>query len=482
MYQPTIGLEVHAELRTHTKMFCCSKNDPNEKRPNVNICPVCMAHPGVLPTINKEAVKHVLRVGLAVDGQLADYSEFDRKNYFYPDIPKAYQLSQYEFPLISGGVLDGVALTRIHLEEDTARSSHTSDTETSLVDFNRAGVPLMELVTEPVIHSAEQAGHFARELQLLLRTLDASYANMEKGEMRVEVNISVAKNKGELGTKVEIKNLNSFRAVERSIEFEIQRQVEILESGGEIVQETRGWDENKEVTFSQRVKEEAADYRYFPDPDLPKLKLSEVKEFSVEQLTQTLPELPSQKRIRLQKEYALSETAVEVYVFDLQLSDFFEQVVKHLEITDTQSQRVTLASNYIVNNLLALKDELPNHITTYISPEVFAEIVIMAEQGEVSSNGAVELITKIASGLDLKGGSVRDIAQSQGLLQENNEDALRGIVLEIIENSGEAIQEYKNGKEQALQYLVGQGMKLSKGSANPSKLRELLIEELGQAS
>ena len=283
-YIPTIGLEIHAELKTQTKMFCNSKNDPDEERPNVNVCPICMGHPGTLPVINKEAVRHVLKVGVAVSGKLADFTEFDRKNYFYPDIPKGYQISQYKYPLVTGGKLNGVDITRIHLEEDTATSLH-EEGDYSLVDFNRAGVPLMELVTEPVIHSAKEAGDFARELQLLLRYLGVSEANMEKGEMRVEANISVIqdsrfKNK-ELGTKVEVKNLNSFKAVERAIEYEVKRHSEILENGGKLFQETRGWDELKQQTYSQRVKEESHDYRYFPDPDLPKLMLNEIPEFSL---------------------------------------------------------------------------------------------------------------------------------------------------------------------------------------------------------
>jgi len=482
MFEPTIGLEVHAELRTKTKMFCNSKNDPNEKQPNVNICPVCMAHPGVLPTINKEAVKHVLRVGLSMDGRLADYSEFDRKNYFYPDIPKAFQLSQYEFPLISGGMLAGVALTRIHLEEDTARSSHTSNSESSLVDFNRAGVPLMELVTEPVIHSATDASKFARELQLLLRTLGASDANMEKGEMRVEANISVSKNKAELGVKVEVKNLNSFRSVERAIDFEIKRQIELLESGGTVVQETRGWDENKEVTFSQRLKEEAADYRYFPEPDLPKLKISEVPEFDTEVLRATLPELPSVKRERLVDVYALSKDIAEVYVVDTKLCEFFEAIVRALgEKSEEVNKKVKLASNYIVNNLMALRDaeESSGHVTDHITPEAFLEIVLLAYSGDISSNGAVELIGHVVANTEpVEADAVRGLASELGLLQENDEGLLMETIETVLRDNQEAVAEFKAGKEQALQYLVGQGMKLSRGSANPAKLKELIQTKL----
>src|SRR3989338_5359180 len=261
-YYPTIGLEIHAELSTKTKMFCACKNDPDEEKPNINICPVCMAHPGALPVINKKAVEHVIKVGLAIDGEIADFTEFDRKNYFYPDIPKGYQISQYKYPIVSGGHLAGFDITRVHLEEDTANSKHDRG-DFSLIDFNRAGVPLMELVTEPVINSPEQAGAFARELQVLLRTLGVSEANMEKGQMRVEANISVSADPKKFGTKVEVKNLNSFRAAERAIKYEIERMIYLTEEGrgSEIIQETRGWDEMKQATFSQRKKEYSEDYR-----------------------------------------------------------------------------------------------------------------------------------------------------------------------------------------------------------------------------
>ena len=281
-YKMTIGLEIHAELKTKSKMFCgCANTSINSlgrsDLPNVYICPVCMGHPGTLPVINKEAIKKVLLVGTALGSEIADFTEFDRKNYFYPDIPKGYQISQYKHPLVTGGSLVGVEITRIHLEEDTARSSHDTP-NVSLVDYNRAGVPLMELVTEPVIHTSIEAVKFAKELQLLLQYLGVSDANMEKGEMRVEVNLSVSKTET-FGTKVEIKNINSFRAVGKAIDFEFKRQTEMLEKGEKVVQETRGWDENKEVTFSQRLKESAHDYRYFEDPDLPKLLFQKFRIF-----------------------------------------------------------------------------------------------------------------------------------------------------------------------------------------------------------
>src|SRR3989344_6822214 len=270
-YKPTIGLEIHAELKTNSKMFCSCKNDPDEKRPNFNICPICAGHPGTLPVANEEAIKKVIKAGLALNCQIAEDSKFDRKNYFYPDLPKGYQISQYDKPLCENGylIIDGrkIRIRRIHLEEDTGSLLHPDGADYSLVNLNRAGVPLMELVTEPDITSGKEARKFAEELRTIFRYLKVSDADMEKGLMRVEVNISVSKTK-KFGTKVEIKNLNSFKVVEKAIDFEIARQQEVLESGEEVVQETRGWHDKKEITFSQRQKESAHDYRYFPEPDL----------------------------------------------------------------------------------------------------------------------------------------------------------------------------------------------------------------------
>src|SRR3990167_3757594 len=358
MYLPTIGLEIHAELKTGTKMFCSSKNDPDETRPNVNVCPVCLAHPGTLPVINREAVRHILRIGTAVGGTLADFTEFDRKSYFYPDIPKGYQISQYIHPLVTGGFLAGVDITRVHLEEYTARSTHSHDK--SLVDFNRAGIPLMELVTEPVIKSAEEAGAFARELRLLLRTFGTSEANLEKGEMRIEANVSVAKHKAlstksqtnpKMGTKVEIKNLNSFRSVERAIEYEIKRQTTLLEEGGKVVQETRGWNEAKQETFHQRFKEGSADYRYFPEPDIPKLFLSDIPEFSKEVIRASLPELPWERRTRYEKMYALKESDVAYLCATPERATFFDAVAVALA---GSTELLALAANYIVSDLAGM--------------------------------------------------------------------------------------------------------------------------------
>ena len=462
-YKATIGLEIHAELKTKTKMFCDSKNDPDEKEPNVNICPVCMAHPGTLPVINKEAVRHVLRVGKALGAKIADFTEFDRKNYFYPDIPKAYQISQYKYPLVSGGKLAGVEITRVHLEEDTATSKHDKG-EHSLVDFNRAGVPLMELVTEPVVESAEQAMVFAKELQLLLRYLGVGDANMEKGEMRVEANISVSKT-DTFGTKVEVKNLNSFKIVAKAIEYEIERQIKELESGGKIMQETRGWDEAKGKTFSQRIKESSDDYRYFPDPDLPKLKISEVEEFQ----NLELPELPWEKRERYKKDYGIKDEDIESFVTDLELAKFFEAVVGNLE-----KEQVKLASNYVTSDLIGLQQKTDFSIYKNILAKEFAELINMASVGEVSSRGVKDILKVMAE----HGGGARKIAEEKGLFQKSDEDELKKIVEQIIQENQSVADEYKAGKEASLKFLIGQGMRASQGSANPEILKKLFISTL----
>lgn len=467
-YKPTIGLEVHAELKTRTKMFCDSLNDPEEKRPNVNICPVCMAHPGTLPVINKEAVKRILKMGLAVGGTRADFTEFDRKNYFYPDIPKGYQISQYQYPLVSGGQLHGVKLTRIHLEEDTARSSHEKG-DYSLVDFNRAGVPLMELVTEPVVRSAEEASAFARELQLLLRTLGASDANMEKGEMRVEANVSVSKTET-FGTKVEVKNLNSFRAVERAILYEVERQKKLLERGEKVVQETRGWDEGKQQTFSQRLKEESHDYRYFPDPDLPKLKISEIPEFSEKILRGEMPELPWEKRARLMRDYGIKKESAQIFIQDAELGMFFEAVAQAL----SDKKGFALAENYITSDLVGLIKERGDK--GKITAELFSQLIGMILENKVSSRGAKDILVLMHA----HGGSPEKIATEKNLLQESDAGELAKIIQKILDDHPNVVAEYKAGKEAALQFFIGQSMKASKGSANPKMVREILVKLLSQ--
>ncbi|HVT75264.1 MAG TPA: Asp-tRNA(Asn)/Glu-tRNA(Gln) amidotransferase subunit GatB [Candidatus Paceibacterota bacterium] len=477
-YIPTIGLEIHAELKTATKMFCDSKNDPFNSAPNTNVCPICMGHPGTLPVINKKAVESVLRVGVALGAELADFTEFDRKNYFYPDIPKGYQLSQYKYPLVKGGKLGPVEITRVHLEEDTASSGH-DEGDYSLVDFNRAGVPLMELVTEPVIHSPEEAGNFGRELQLLLRTLGVSEANMEKGEMRVEANISIATPEDtaarKFGTKVEVKNLNSFKAAEKAIAYEVARHAEVLEAGGKIEQETRGWDDNKGKTFSQRKKEDSHDYRYFPDPDLPKLKISEIPEFSLKNLKDTMPELPWEMRERYVA-LGLKPTDIHIYVSSPLVGSFFEAST----VDFGKKEAILTASNYICTDILGLikkkfGEGQESRISTLpFGPKEFGKLVGMIDSKAVSSRGAKDILAVMFE----KGGDPETIASVGGLAQKSDEGAVKKIAEEVIAENPTVAEEFRKGKQASLQFLIGQGMKKSKGSANPEVLKSALLSLL----
>ncbi len=470
-YKVTVGLEIHAELNTKTKMFCNSKNDPDEKRPNVNVCPVCMGHPGTLPVINKEAVKHVLKVGIALNGELADFTEFDRKNYFYPDIPKGYQLSQYKYPLVKGGELNGVKITRVHLEEDTGKNTHQAGAE-SLVDYNRAGVPLMELVTEPVIHSAEQAVDFAKELQLVLRYLGVGEANMEKGEMRVEANISISDDPNKFGTKVEVKNLNSFRAVERAINYEVERHTKLLEKGEKIVQETRGWNESSDSTYSQRKKEDSHDYRYFPDPDLPKLRLSEIPEFSKENLKKEIKELPWEKRERYKKEFELKENDVDIYIQSPEWGHYFEALIADF---GGDKKLIKLASNYISSDLLGMVKKEPEFWEKKpIDDKSFAELIKMVGENKINSRATKDILAILYK----EGGEPAKIAEKNGLLQKNDEGELKAVIQKIIADNAKVVAEYKAGKEASLQFLIGQGMKATKGAANPELLKNLFKAEI----
>ena len=462
-YRPTIGLEIHAELNTRSKMFCSCINNPDEERPNTNICPVCMAHPGTLPVINREAVHKVLLVGTALGARLAGRTYFDRKNYFYPDIPKGFQTSQYKDPLVSGGELAGVAITRVHLEEDTARSQHEKDR--SLVDFNRAGVPLMELVTEPCIKSAEVAGMFARELQLLLWYLKASEANMEKGEMRVEANISVSKN-DTFGTKVEVKNLNSFRSVERAIAYEIQRQSEALERGEKISQETRGWDEGKQATFSMRKKESSHDYRYFPEPDLPELVLSEIPEFSPGALKKEMPELPWQKRGRYTSLGIKNEDA-DMFVREPFFASFLDTILREMPL-----DVALLSVNYITSDIAGKRQvgEVNDlWLTNPANAVRLGNLIKLIHAGKLSSRGAKDTLAVMF--VDARDPGT--IAKEKGFLQQSDEGAIAEVAKKIIEANPTVAADYKAGKTSALQFLIGQGMKETKGSANPGVLRSI---------
>ena len=425
MYRPTIGLEVHAELKTLTKLFCNSKNDPDEIRPNVNICPVCMGYPGTLPVLNHEAVRHVLRVGLALGGNLADYTEFDRKNYFYPDIPKGYQISQYKFPLVSGGMLNDIEIERVHLEEDTGKLQHTTldGKRVTLVDFNRSGVPLVEIVTEPDIRSPEQAKEFLKKLYQIIRYLDISDADMEKGSMRLEPNISVRPTgtKALPNYKVEVKNINSFNFVKKAIEFEVDRHIKLLESGETPVQETRGWNEGKGVTVSQRRKEEADDYRYFPEPDIPPARWDSSQIIGIKL---QIPELPDQKAARFKKEYQLNDYDTALLTDTKQLADYFEECVK---INKIPAKKLV---NWIINKKVDIDDVLPATL-------------------------------------------VKSIIAATAVVAIPDEDLEKTVQTVIAENP-KAVEDYKKGKQQAMMFLFGAVLKQLKGAGDKNLIRELL--------
>jgi len=496
-YIPTIGLEIHAHLKTKTKMFCDSLNDPFDVKPNTNICAVCMGHPGVLPVINKDAVDKVIQVGLALNSQIAGYSKFDRKNYFYPDLPKGYQISQYDMPFCEGGYIDiqmagdfgedykRIDIERIHLEEDAARLVHPRDGKDTFVDFNRAGVPLMELVTKPVLSSALEVRKFAQELRLILRYIGASDANMEKGQMRVEVNISLASGGSKkLGTKVEMKNLNSFRVAQDATAYEIERQSKLLSAGKKVVQETRGWNKVKQQTYSQRIKEDAHDYRYFPEPDLPSIKISRDTGFDLDKMLKSLPELPQEKRNRFMKEYGQSLEIANILTEERDLADYFEGVVSESlgwlkqdgKIEKKNEDRLkSLVTNYIIKNLRTLLvDNDINIEKLKISHENFGELVYLIYKEELSSVAARDvLLVMFKTGADPS-----NIIEERGLKQVSDESALNDIIEKVIGLNEGAVKDYKEGKEEALKFLVGQVMARSKGAANPQVAGELLKKKL----
>jgi aspartyl-tRNA(Asn)/glutamyl-tRNA(Gln) amidotransferase subunit B len=489
-YEPVIGLEIHVELKTTIKMFCQSLNDPLELHPNINICPVCMGHPGTLPVINEEAVKKVIAVGLALDGTIPEFSQFDRKQYFYPDLPKGYQISQYQHPLVSGGWLDiplgdgrkRIHITRVHLEEDTGRLSHDPQNGYSFVDFNRAGVPLMELVTEPDFRTGEEVIEFGEELQRILRYVGASDADMEKGQMRVEVNISVRPTGSQtFGTKVEVKNINSFKFAAAAVDFEVKRQVAVLEAGECVVQETRGWNENKGESFSQRKKESAHDYRYFPEPDLPPLSLS--REL-VEGIKAQIPELPAQKRERFGREYGLDLAIVEILVRDKMFAGYFEEVAselsqhsKEMPVGEKSSRNLaSIAAAFLTQDFLRLLREKSAAIADIrITSENFGELILYVAENKISNLAAKEVLEEMfASGDDPS-----DIIERKGLWQISDTSELEDMVRGVMGRNEQAVQEIKGGKTATLQFLVGQVMKDSRGKANPKVVQELLRKIIG---
>ncbi|KKS79045.1 MAG: Aspartyl/glutamyl-tRNA(Asn/Gln) amidotransferase subunit B [Candidatus Azambacteria bacterium GW2011_GWE1_42_9] len=458
-------------------MFCACKNDPDERHPNVNICPICTGQPGTLPVINRSAVNAVIKVGLALKSKINEITKWDRKNYFYPDLPKGYQISQYDYPICLGGELTipnsakKISITRVHLEEDTGRLAHFGHIGHSLVDFNRAGVPLMELVTEPDMTSGEEAGAFAQELHLLLRYLGVSDADMEKGQMRIEANLSL-KSVGakELGVKVEVKNLNSFKAVRDAIDYEIKRQTGILENGEKIIQQTRGWNETKGETVLQRIKEESHDYRYFPEPDLPPLNTNMEM---IKEIETGLPELPGDKRKRLKSEYGLADEQINILVNNEKLAGFFEDVVSELQELEIgeKKQLTTLSANYILGDFLGLLNEASAEVDDVkIDAENFAELMSLIHKGTITTRAAKDVLKEMwATGKD-----PNTIVGEKDLRQTQDTGEIEKAVSKVISENQTAVADYKKGKEIALQFLLGQVMAATRGKASPEIIAEIL--------
>jgi aspartyl-tRNA(Asn)/glutamyl-tRNA(Gln) amidotransferase subunit B len=487
-YKVTIGMEVHAELKTLSKMFCGCRNGLGlETEPNIHICPVCTAQPGALPVPNRAAITSVQRVGTALGCALAEVSRFDRKNYFYPDLPKGYQISQNDEPFCGKGAIEingkTFGITRIHLEEDTGKSNHAKGSGATLIDLNRAGVPLMELVTEPDFETAEDTKAFCQRLQQILRYLEVSDADMEKGQMRCEVNLSLYK-EGEdrlSGTKVEVKNINSFRAVERAVLYEIERQTKILDEGGTLVQETRGWDENSGTTVSQRKKESAHDYRYFPEPDIPPFIFTPAE---LEALRHTLPELPQDKEKRFAEEYALPVADAVLLCEDRVVAEFYEETVSELlakinsgEVNLPKERVAKLAANYLLTELRKYMGDagITDIRQIGFTAENYAELIGLVAAGAINSSAAQAVLAEMYTGID---SDPSHIVERLGLAQVNDSSALEGIVASVLAANEQSVVDYKAGKENAMKFLMGQVMKESKGSANPQMVMEILKQKL----
>jgi aspartyl-tRNA(Asn)/glutamyl-tRNA(Gln) amidotransferase subunit B len=479
-YEAVIGIECHVQLRTVSKMFCGCSTDFQAAPPNSHTCPVCLGLPGALPVINREAVRHVLATGLAIGAQVPDVTRWDRKNYFYPDLPKGYQISQYELPLASGGQLTfetsggsvSVGITRAHLEEDTARLIHRQDGSgraVSLVDYNRSGTPLMEIVTDPVIRTAEEARRYAEELRLLLVTIGASDAALESGQMRVEANVSLRPvGSDAFGTRVEVKNMNSFRSVERAIGHEVERQTRALDGGEPLVQETRGWDDERGVTYRMRVKESSDDYRYFPDPDLPPLRIDPAWLASI---AEALPELPAARRARYAEELGLSAYDAAVLVADLGARDVFEGA----RAADPSLPAKKVA-NWVTGEYLRLaKGEGGADAVARVSAAELASLVRLVEAGELSGTNAKEVFVQHAA----SGEAVMDIVARAGYRQISDAGALQAAVEDVIAANPAAVADVRAGKPQAVGFLTGQVMKATRGQANAALVGRLLRDALG---
>jgi len=475
-YETVIGLEVHVELKTRSKIFCDSTTEFGGE-PNTHVCPVCMGLPGVLPVVNKKVVEYAIRAALALNCRIASYSKFDRKNYYYPDMPKNYQISQYDLPIAEHGYLNievngetrRIGITRLHMEEDTGKLVHQGTITTtpfSLVDYNRAGVPLIEIVSEPDLRSPEEAYEYLNKLKSIIQYTGVSDCKMEEGSLRCDANVSVRPaGSKEFGTKTEIKNMNSFKALQKALTYEVERQIEVLEEGGRIVQETRTWDEGKGVTLSMRSKEYAHDYRYLPDPDLVPMVID--REW-VEDIKRSLPELPDDRKERYVREFGLPAYDAMVLTNTKELADYFEACV-------AAYPNPKAVSNWVMGDLSRLLNANNTNITScLIKPEQLAAMLRLLEKGTISGKIAKMVFEEMfATGKDAE-----TIVKEKGLVQISDEGAISSIVDEVIAKNQKSVEDYRAGKDRALGFLVGQVMKVSKGKANPEMVNKLLKERL----
>jgi aspartyl-tRNA(Asn)/glutamyl-tRNA(Gln) amidotransferase subunit B len=472
-YEPVIGLEIHAELATHSKMFCgCAVVDSTQAEPNTYTCPVCTAMPGVLPVVNKRAIEFAMLTGLALHCTIQPHNVFARKNYFYPDLPKGYQISQYDLPLATNGYLEietaagrkRIHIRRVHLEEDTGKLSHVVGA--SLVDYNRAGVPLMEIVSEPDMHSVEDVRLYAEGLRAILRYLGVNSGDMEKGVIRFEANISVRPaGTQELRTRTEVKNLNSFRALERATEYEIGRQTAAWKRGETVVQQTMGWDEERAVTVPQRSKEHAHDYRYFPEPDLPPL---EIAPEWIEQVRAQLPELPDAKRTRFETEFGLSAYDADQLTREKSVARYFEQAVN-------TGGNAKLVANWILSELFrAMKEDNTALENVKIAPAQMGQLAALVANKTLSSTLAKEVFAEMFA----TGSAPEVIVKAKGLSQISDSSQLQSVILQVIRDNPKPVGDYLAGKETIIKFLIGQAMRATQGKANPQLVSDLMKEAL----
>ena len=471
-YEVIIGLEVHAELSTKTKIFCSCPTEFGAA-PNTHVCPICMAMPGTLPVLNEKVVEYAVKAGLATNCEISRDSKNDRKNYFYPDTPKAYQISQYDKPLCEHGAIEidtdngkkKIGITRIHIEDDAGKLNHDEFSGGSLVDLNRAGVPLIEIVSEPDMRSSEEVEAYLRKLKSILEYIEVSDCKMQEGSLRADVNVSVHKPGEPFGTRTEMKNMNSFRSITRAIEYEIDRQIDVIEDGGEIEQETLRWDDVSGKTFSMRNKEDAEDYRYFPEPDLVAIKLSD--EY-IENIKKELPELPESRKQRYLEEYKLSEKDANIITSSKYLSDLFEGAIKICN-------NPKAVNNWIISDISRILNETEMEpIEIPFDSKQLAKLVILIDRGTISSSIAKKVLVEMFE----HPRDPEDIIDEKGWVQISDEGAIKDVVLKVLEANPQSVADYKGGKDKALGYLVGQAMKETRGKANPQMLNKMFLEEL----